>query len=157
VYYEDISSGPGGWGRAAAAAAGAKHSYIHIQTPSADVTIEMEGPAGHSYGNLVIRDFDSQRWGLKSTVKRPCPDGNYSFEYSILDEFLKYYETPLLLPDYAGLSQNSNAFTSYLINSQGGSIDEIPFMAWGYDTPFSNSAFRFELVAPEVVARQLKL
>lgn len=60
VYYEGIGSGGGG--RTRAAILRAKHSYVHIQTPSINVTLEMEGPhPGRPYGNVTIRDFDSNR------------------------------------------------------------------------------------------------
>jgi RHS repeat-associated protein len=160
VYYENIGPSGGGSGRTAAWIFGGQHSYVHIQTPSIDVTVELEGPhEGRPYGNITIRDFDPGRGGRKRGVKRPCPEGDYSFEHNLLDEFSKYFDDPLRLPDYVGVgilgpSQNSNTFANHLVTSQGGSINDIPTMAVGSGDPFTpDRAFRLETTAPEVISR----
>jgi hypothetical protein len=115
----------------------------------------MEGPhPGRSYGNVTIRDFDPNRGGKRRDVNRPCLEGDYSFEYDVLDEFFKYYDDPLSLPNYDGPSQNSNTFSNYLVSSQGGSINNIPWTAYGAGRPFApGSAFRLQTIAPEVISR----
>ncbi len=52
-------------------------------------------------------------------------------------EFFKYYFDQDMLPDYNPETQNSNGFANYLITSQGGSIDSVPFTAYGANRPFT--------------------
>lgn len=152
VYYEGIGSGPQpGFQRIVAAALG-KHAYVRVQIPGGiDVTLELEGPKPFlPYGNPAIRTTDPGRGGSRRDVQRPCPASDYSFEQSILDEFSKYYDNPLLLPTYGGLQQNSNTFANHLVSAAGGSIQNIPWFAKGSSDRFTGGApqIRLQVATP---------
>lgn len=144
VYYEGIGGSDNG--RWIAQLFDAQHAWVHVETPDLNMMIEMEGPQpGERYGHLRAEYFDptraqhSKRRGV--TAPGQCGGDQFAFENDILDLFATLQGNPDLLPDYLndplhGNFNNSNTFASYLITTPGGSINNVPFTAYGSGAPF---------------------